>query len=585
MENTGDASSVGLSWTVNGGAPNNLSGLQAGTYQLGPFANQSLIDVTVVHAGSPTCNVVVNDLTNEPCTAPSCGPDTYTFCYGNNENVIHTYQGNSTYPLRLQFNSGSVSGSGNDALVIRDGLLVTDPILFSGVGNAGNLTGVTVLSTNPDHALTLTFTSNSSFSCADGGGLIPWNYTVVCLDCEAPAGTAGAVITNCDEQEFTVAVNVTELGSADSVQIANNVGAPVTTVSAPGQYVAGPFPVGTAVQLSLVNPESGACTIQLGAFENGFCPIQITCGDPALEQTYCYVDSDTHNWLYENTGTESLAILFSAGSIESVAFDHLTIYDGSDNTAPVLYDHILNSTEQLANLLVISTGPALYMEMSSDNSISCASGGQSQWFWTVGCLDCEQPEAEFDVVLDCENSQFSIVTEITALGSDTTITLTNTGGAPAINITGPGTYDVGPFSLGADVQVYLVVENTLCGIHSPLLTSAPCPLIGCGPYQFDLCYTNNMDTTIVYQSPGPFPIALLFNSGTIDLFGDYIEVYDGLNYQAPLVYNGTGVNGDLSALQFTSTNPDNALCVRFDSNAFTSCAVGGGETCAVTWWN
>lgn len=576
--NTGDATSVGLSWTVNGGAANNLSGLQAGTYQLGPFANQSLIDVTVVHAEEPGCSVIVNDLTNSPCAIQSCGPDTYVLCYGNNENIVRTYQGTSTYPLQLHFNSGNVSASGNDALVIHDGLQITDPVLFSGVGNAGNLTGINVVSTNPDHALTLTFISNSSFSCADGGVTPPWNYTVACIDCEAPSGEAGVVSTDCDAQEFTVAVTVSGLGSADEVLIANNAGVAPTSVLEPGAYVAGPFPVGTPVQLTLVHTGSAVCNVPLGIFENAFCPLLIDCGGPALEQTYCYSNGDSHHWLYQNVGTESLAILFSGGSIENVAFDHLTIYDGTNNSAPVLYNHVLNTTEQLANLLVVSTGPALYMEMSSDGSVSCGDGQQGQWFWTVGCLDCEQPEATFDVVLDCDSSQFSIATEITVLGSDTSITITNTGGAPVIEVTEVGTYNVGPFALGADVQVNLVVENALCSIHSPVLTSAPCPLIGCGPYQFDLCYPNGLDTTMVYESSGIYPIALLFNSGTVDTFGDQLLVYDGPDYQAPMIYDGSGVNGDLSGLQFTSTNPDNALCVRLIANGFTSCANGGGET-------
>lgn len=572
--NTGDATSVGLSWTVNGGAPNNLAGLPAGTYQLGPFANGSFIDVTVVHAEEPGCSVQVNDLTNEPCLTQSCGPDTYTFCYGNNENYIQSYQGNSMWPLRLTFNSGSVSGSGNDALVIHDGLLPTDPVLFSGVGNAGNLTGVTVVSTNPDHALTLTFTSNSSFSCVDAGGsLIPWNYTVVCLDCESPAGSAGQVTTDCDAQQFTVQVIVTDMGSATSVQIANSTGAPETTVTATGTYTAGPFPVGTPVQLSLVNLQSTICTVPLGTFENEFCAVQVTCGEPAIEASYCYGNSDAQSWLYENTGPESLALLFSAGSIESNTWDHLTIYDGTDNTAPVIFDHNTFATIDLSGLLAISTGPALFMEMSSDNTVSCADGNQASWAWTVGCLDCEQPEATYSVVLDCENGQFSIATEVTSLGSDPTITLTNTGGAPAIEVTATGTYAVGPFPLGADIQVNLVVENALCGVHSGLLTSAPCPLIGCGPYEFELCYPNNMDTTIVYQSPGTYPIAISFNSGSLDSFGDHIEIYDGLDYQAPLVYTGNN-GGNLSDLQFTSTNLDNALCVRFISDFFDSCEDG-----------
>ena len=577
--NTGDAPTVALTYTVNGGAPVTQAGLLAGAYTFGPFMNGSIIDLTVEHSDDSSCDLAFVDLTNEQCAIVSCGPDTYTHCYGNSENYVQTYQGNSTFPLRLLFNSGNVSGSGNDMLVIRDGLSVTDPVLFSGVGNAGNLTGVTVLSTNPDHALTLTMTSNSSFSCADGSVSPPWNYTVGCLDCTAPVATAGNVLTNCASQSFTVQVNVSNLGSATNLTIANNVGAPSTAVSATGPYTAGPFPVGSAATLTLVNADNALCNLALGSFINSFCAVEITCGEPALEASYCYDDSDQQSWLYQNTGPESLALLFSAGGIENVAFDHLVIYDGANNLAPILWQHT-GGNEQLAGVLAISTGTSIYMEMSSDNSISCVAGsaGITQWIWTVGCLDCTQPVATYDVVLDCDNGQFYIATNITSLGSDATPTLTNTGGAPAIPITSIGVYNAGPFPAGATVRVDVVTdENSLCNIHSPFLTSAPCPLIGCGPFQFNLCYGDDMDTTVVYQSGGAFPIAVYFNSGQLDQFADNIIVYDGPDFQAPVIFNGNN-NGDLSGLIFTSTNPDNVLCLRFTSDGFESCGDGSFQT-------
>ncbi|MBL0043147.1 MAG: T9SS type A sorting domain-containing protein [Flavobacteriales bacterium] len=577
--NTGDAPTIALTYTVNGGAPVTQPGLSAGAYQLGPFADLSVIDLTVEHSEDSSCNVSFLDLTNDPCGIVSCGPDTYTHCYGNSENYVQTYQGNSTFPLRLIFNSGNVSGSGNDMLVIRDGLSVTDPVLFSGVGNAGNLTGVTVLSTNPDHALTLTMTSNSSFSCADGGVSPPWNYTVGCLDCTAPLATAGNVITNCASQSFTVQVNVSNMGSATNLSITNNVGAPSTVVSATGTYTAGPFPVGSAAILTLVNSENALCNLALGSFINSFCAVEITCGEPPIEASYCYDDSDSEAWLYQNTGSESLALLFSAGSIESVSFDQLVIYDGVNNQAPVIWQHT-GGNEQLAGVLAISTGTSIFMEMSSDNSISCGAGSTqiTEWFWTVGCLDCTQPVSTYEVVLDCDSSQFYIATNITSLGSDTTPTITNTGGAPSIPVSSTGTYNVGPFPAGGTVRVDVVSdENSLCSVHSPFLTSAPCPLIGCGPYQFDLCYGDGMDTTVVFQSCGSFPLAVYFNAGQIDLFGDNVIVYDGPDFQAPVLFNGNN-NGDLSGLIFTSTNPENALCLRFTSDFFESCGDGSFQT-------
>ncbi len=577
VQDLGDATSVGLTWTVNGGAPNSLSGLPAGVYEIGPFVNFTQVDLTVEHAEQPACDVVVNDLTGTPCIIQGCGPDTYSLCFANSSTYQITYQGDSGYPMRLQFNSGGIYEFGGDVFTVYDGLDVMAPVLYTGTGTNGDLTGLVITSTNPDHALTLTLVTDQFTSCADGFSE-EWNYTVGCLDCEPPIGTAGDVVTDCGAQTYTVEVNVSDLGTAASVEIANDLGLPGTIAEEAGAYVAGPFPVGVAVELGLVNTESSICNVQLGTFENSFCPIQISCGGPAFEDAYCYTNDDAQSWLYENTGPESLALLFSAGNIESSTWDHLTIYDGGDNTAPVLFDHISMETIDLAGLLVISTGTSMYMEMTSDNVVSCADGtfGIGEWNWTVGCLDCEQPEASYEVVLDCDNSAFYIRTTIDSLGSDPTVTITNTGGAPAIAVTEPGQYDSGPFALGTIVSVDVVSdENNLCSVGSLPLTNAPCPLIGCGPYQFEFCYPNDMDTTIVYQGVGTNPVALLFNSGLVGGFDDHIEVYNGPDYQAPLLYNGNNA-GDLTGLLFTSSNPDNALCVRFVSDFFDSCEDNGG---------
>lgn len=575
----GDAPSVSLQYAINGGGTVTLSGLQVGTHVLGPFANLAVVDLVVVHPVEPACNSAVNDITNGPCPLISCGPDTYTYCYGNNANYQQTYQADAAFPLRLQFNSGAVSGSGNDALVIHDGLDVSGPVLFSGVGNNGNLAGVTVTSTNPDHALTLAFTSNGSFSCADGGVVTPWNYTVGCLDCTPPVGIAGPVTTDCDAQSYTVQVNVLNMGSADQVQITNSIGEPELTVSSTGSYTAGPFPLGAPVELSLVNLQSTICFLELGSFDHSFCAIDVACGQAAVQGTYCYGENDAQAWLYQNTGTEPLALLFSAGGIESAVYDNLTIYDGVDNTAPVIWNHVGN-TASLAGVLAISTGPALYMEMSSDNSISCQAGsfGITTWQWTVGCLDCTPPQATYAVQLDCDNDQFFIATNITDMGSDGSIQITNTGGAPVINVSAPGEYLSGPFQLGATVSVDVVSdENVLCNVGSEPLTSAPCPLIGCGPYNFDLCYPDEMDTVMVYQSSGTFPIAVLFTGGELETSGDLIQVYDGPDLQSPLIYSGSN-GGDLTGLLFTSTNTGNVLCIRFLSDFFDSCEDGGSNT-------
>ncbi len=584
VSDTGDASALSFVYTVNGGNLQVLTGVGSGTTTLGPFPLDAVVDLTVVHGDNANCNVVLNDITNLPCATESCGPDTYTHCYGNSENYVVRYQGTSSYPLSLHFNSGAVSPSGNDALVIRDGLYITDPILFSGVGNAGNLSGVTVVSTNPYHALTLTMTSNSSFSCADGGVSPEWNYTVACLDCLVPAGTAGPVITNCTAQNFTVTVNVTDMGSATSVQIANSIGAPELTVTSAGTYTAGPFPVGLPVGLTLVNLQSTICSVDLGTYENEFCAQEVVCGGPLTTGTYCYGNNDSHGWLYENNSTQPLAISFTQGIIESVTWDHLAFYDGADNTAPILWEHTLGSNFDLTGLAVVSTGQQLYMEMSSDGSVSCEAGNFASWIWSVGCLDCTNPTATFSVVADCAHHRFHVEADITDLGTATELRLANSFNTDTLENIGLGTTSIGPFPMGEAVSLSLINgTNPLCRVNSASLGVAndSCLIVACAPTAVELCYANGDTLFYSYTSGTNVPISLTFVGGGMQN-GDMIELYNGADTTAQLVYAGN-YGGQLGGLSLTSNNPDNALTLLVVSNGSGSCATG--EVTPALQWN
>lgn len=575
VTDAGDASSLSFAYTVNGGGLAVLPGVQPGTYELGPFPSGALIDLTVTHGDDPQCNVVRNDLTNEPCTIQSCGPDTYTFCYGNNENYTVTYQGTSTWPLRLLFNSGNVSPSGNDALVIHDGPDDTAPVLFSGVGNAGNLAGVSVVSTNADHALTLRFTSNTSFSCGDGGVDPPWNYVVSCLSCLPADGEAGAVTNNCVNGTFTVPVNVTDMGSAGTLSIANNAGVPATTVQATGAYVAGPFPIGTAVSLSLVNTADPDCTTPLGAFESVGCPGQVVCGGPPVAATYCYTNFDARSWLYQNQGPEPIAIVFTQGGIESVTWDRLAIYDGQDNTAPLLWQHTQASNFNLTGLQVASTGQYLYMEMTSDGSVSCGGGNFAPWIWSVSCLDCTNPQATFTLVPDCPHNRYSVIADVSDLGSAPSLNLSNNVNSTVLTGLGLGTVEVGPFQLGAPVTLTLKnSSNPLCRLNSPALLYPldSCIITACEPTDQSWCYANGDSIWFIYQSGVNAPITIAFSAGAV-LSGDQIVLYNGPDDQSQLVYAGNA-GGNVAGLTLTSNNPDNALALVVVSNGTGSCSTG-----------
>ncbi len=97
-------------------------------------------------------------------------------------------------------------------------------------------------------------------------------------------------------------------------------------------------------------------------------------------------------------------------------------------------------------------------------------------------------------------------------------------------------------------------------------------------YSSMLCYGNGLDTVIAYHNTGGLlPLVLRFCSGQVDSLGDYIQIYDGVDQLAPLIYVGNGTNGDLTSVYMISTNPDNALTLQIQSNDTLSCMSQGYE--------
>lgn len=581
----GDASSVSFAYTVNNGPLNLQSNVATGTYALGPFAFGSVVDLTAVHGDNAACNIVFADLTNFPCLNFGCGPASYSHCYGNNEVFLEYFQGDSEFPLSLIFNAGAVSASGGDVVTIYDGLDELSPILYTGFGNAGNLTGISVVSTNPEHGLLLKLTSSGSWSCQDGVISPAWSYTVGCMDCSAPAASAGAVVTDCEEQQFTVPVNVTSLGSSSQLSIGNTAGVPPTVVNAPGVHNAGPFPLGSVVSLTVLAEGGGLCNVALGSFQGSGCPFVVQCpGDPVYA-TYCYTDDDYQEWLYQSSGTQPLALTFTAGTIESVAWDHITIHDGVDASAPVIWQHTASNTIPLAGIQAIATGPAIFMTMSSDGSISCAGGSTQilEWAWNVGCLDCTSPVASFNVLEDCLHHGFQVEVSVTDLGSSSSVRLVNSLNTDTVQNVGLGATYLGPFYVNEVVQISVLnADNALCRDNSLPLAFQPdsCIITACDPTFQTYCYADADTAWFVYQSGIAAPITLAFSAGQL-LEGDWIELYNGPDATAQLVYQGN-YGGNLTGLSLTSNNPDNALTLRVVSDASGSCD-GGGTTGPLQW--
>ncbi len=317
----------------------------------------------------------------------------------------------------------------------------------------------------------------------------------------------------------------------------------------------------------------------------------VVCGDAGVISTYCYVASDSQTWNYEASGAGTMRLRFNQGTIESATFDHLTIYDGSNATGTVLYDHVgaavnlgpVGSGANTSTLIfdaveVYASGSSLFMVMSSDGSVQCSgSTTYDEWEWEVVCLDCTLPVATYTIMDDCANGQFSIPINVTSTGDGAVVNIVYivNGGDPqtVINV-GLGLAELGPFALNDTVNVVVEHENNfLCNFDFGDLTdTGMCPvLIDCGTELVEsVCYGNNVDLRYYYRGTGAFPLGIFFDQGAITV-GDSLIIYDGGDITAPVLYASTATI-DATGLFRSTTNPEHRLTVRIRSNGFTSCA-------------
>lgn len=583
----GDGTSVDLDYSVDGGAVQTMAGQGLGTYVIGPFTVGEHVDVTVAHSSDATCNVHFNNRTSGTCPVLiDCAGSGYvsTFCYHDSMDSTMVYQGNSTFPIALLFNAGQME-SCCDNVTIYDGLTASGTPLYQGNNAGGSMAGILVVSTNPDHALTMVFHSDGSVNCGSSN-YSQLDWIVSCLNCTQPEATF-TVVTDCDNYEFSVDIEITSLGSDPLLDITNDGGAPAQTANAAGTYTVGPFTANIPVQITLVNDANNLCNTYSGELVNPLCPLIIDCGAPPALETYCYSNDDVHAWHWQAaTPGDSLGIHFSSGTIQgNFGFpfgEQLRIYDGPDNTSPLLYEQIDFNTIDLAGLQFISSQPDIYMEMTSDGFGSCEDQSTTPWAWEVSCADCAPPAVTFSVVTDCDSMTYNVLVQIDTMGTDAVVDITNDNGAPSVSASAPGIYTVGPFPAASITNITLVNDvNSLCNLYSGSLTNPLCPtIINCGTDTLNevYCYPDYDDQTWHWQSNGGQPLYMLFSAGTIEsFFYDHLKIFDGPDELAPLLYENLEPfpGTDLAGLLIIASGPD--LYMTFTSDGSGSCG-GFGQS-------
>jgi hypothetical protein len=335
-------------------------------------------------------------------------------------------------------------------------------------GSCGTLTCVT---TDDDGCVPVTglssatWTANASttyyiyvlgFGTADEGA---FDLSLSCAN--SPVLATAAATDNCANSQFSVAVNITDLGGAASASVNYSVnGVPQTPVSGvlTGITNLGPFASSAEVSVTVSNGATG-CTANLGNYYSN-CPVTLTCGS-TVTVNHCYTNNDPRTWTFSSPVLgETVTVSFVAGTM--APNDIVRVWDGPDNTGSTL---VSGNFASLAGVTATSSGQSVFIEIDSDASGSCFDGSATPWTFEVECTaGCTDPDGAVAPNVTCATYSFTLDVEILGTGDAATTDLVYTvnGGSP-ITIpdldTDSGIQTIGPWPIGTTINVMLMHET------------------------------------------------------------------------------------------------------------------------------
>ncbi|WP_298153318.1 T9SS type A sorting domain-containing protein [Flavobacterium sp.] len=173
-------------------------------------------------------------------------------------------------------------------------------------GTSGNLTEVGVC----DNAAVKTFTGLTVGETYylrmwdySNDGVGTWDLCGYYLDCEMPVAEYTVVSDCANGEQFTIDVNITEMGTATSLTIADDQGSAPQVANGTGTFTFGPFPNATPVIFTIANDQNSVCTITSPEQVQVACPPANDSCDTALAVTsFPYTNSQDASGATNNDG-------------------------------------------------------------------------------------------------------------------------------------------------------------------------------------------------------------------------------------------------------------------------------------------
>ncbi|MBR9847388.1 MAG: T9SS type A sorting domain-containing protein [Algicola sp.] len=219
---------------------------------------------------------------------------------------------------------------------------------------------------------------------------------------------------------------------------------------------------------------------------------------------------------------------------------------------------------------IVSTGTQVYIAFHYDGDFT------AEWYiddvLVRDALTCTPAVGTATLVEDCPNQEFSIDVEVTSLGDATTVTVTNDGGEPDVDVTTvPTTVTIGPFPAGTAVGVSLLHDTDSACNENLGSTVDTCPPPA--PANDDFANAQPIDCTTTGLT-GSTAAATLDEDDAPDGFGADMDApnvwfsYDSATEgAADVTVSLCGSSYDTSILIYTGTSGALTLVAGNDDNA------------------
>lgn len=405
---------------------------------------------------------------------------------------------------------------------------------------------------------------------------ISYSLNIAANTCINPT-VAYTVVSDCSvTEQFFVAIDVENLGSASSLFIADDQGAE-QYVTEPGTVTFGPYPNETLVQYNIYNYQDPNCTITsvpqtqlVCAPANNFCSAAVDLSLETSPLNGTTVNSTNQNVPSCSFNNQSGDVYYS---ITVPSGSTLTINQTESDYESVV-SIFLGDCDNPLHLTCIDYGDRSYIFMNGFEEektlywVQDGFNGQTgnftlEWFMT----DCEMPNVQYSMVPHCQDGaeQFLVSAEIYGLGSASSITITDDMDSEPQIVSEAGVIQFGPYENFTEVTLTATNnDDANCFAHSQIMVQYYCPpfVQASVSYDFEL---------ICDENPGYLVKANVYDMGdsTSITIGDDQES-ESQNITETGIYQ-FGPYPLLTAIVFTVSDNDENYTFVNEVQSYASC--------------